>query len=207
LLRQGPILAILAFLASPETWTFEKDDLDRPPAAFAFTTTREGPGGRWLVKRVGEKNVLAQVDTSRVKDRFAMAIVKGSSYRDVSLSVRAFPVGGEMDQAAGLVWRYQDADNYYLARSNVLEKNVRLYRVVNGNRIKFAGREEIRLQTNEWHALGIEHRGSRIAVYLRGEKIFEATDKTFPDSGRIGVWIKSDSVTYFADLAARELSP
>ena len=42
------------------------------------------------------------------------------------------PVSGRVDRAAGLVWRYQDEDNYYLVRANALEDNVVLYKVERG---------------------------------------------------------------------------
>lgn len=196
---------LLAALGGVATWSFEKDEIDKPPAGFEFATTRKTPEGKWLVKKDGENKILAQLDQDKTDGRFAIAVVKESSFRDVSLSVKAKPISGEVDQAAGLVWRYKDADNYYLMRSNVLEKNVRLYRVVNGNRIKFAGKEEVKLVANEWHALKVTQKGTSIQVFLNDQKLFEAEDKTFADAGKVGVWTKADSVTYFDDLTAEEV--
>ncbi len=196
---------LLGLAAAPASWTFEKDDVDKEPAGFEFGTTAGTPAAKWRVVKDGENRVLAQLDAQQVNKRFATAVVKESSYQDLRLSVRGKPVSGADDQAVGLVWRYQDAQNYYVARSNVLEENVRLYRVVNGNRVKFAGKEEIKLKTGEWHTLKVEHRGAAIAVFLGAEKLFEARDETFPAAGKIGVWIKADSVTHFDDLSAEAL--
>jgi len=146
-----------------------------------------------------------QLDKDSTNRRFAMAVVKESSYKDVRLSVRGKPISGEVDQTVGLVWRYQDADNYYVARSNVLEKNVRLYRVVKGNRIKFAGEEEVDLKLGEWRTLKIEHQGTTIRVFLNDRMLFESQDKTFPDAGKVGLWTKADSVSFFDDLTAEEM--
>jgi hypothetical protein len=198
-------LALLPLLSAPATWSFDKDELDREPAGFEFASSAETPAGTWRVVKDGENRVLAQLDAQKVNKRFATAVVKESSYKDVRASVRGKPVSGKEDQAVGLVWRWQDARNYYVVRSNVLEENVRLYRVVNGNRIKFAGKEDVKLKTGAWHTLAVEHRGSDIAVYLGDRKLFEATDETFTGAGRVGVWIKADSVTYFDDLSAEEL--
>src|SRR5262245_4641680 len=121
------ILIAMAFMA-PTVWDFEKDEPDRPPAGFEFTTTKESPPGKWVVRKDGEKKVLAQLDESDASNRFAMAVAKDATFKDVALSVRGKPVSGKVDQAVGLVWRYKDPNNYYLARSNVLEENVRLYR-------------------------------------------------------------------------------
>jgi hypothetical protein len=191
--------------SAPDAWTFEKDEPGRAPAGFEFSATADGPPGTWQVVQDGPGRALAQLDARPVNKRFALAVVGDSSYRDLRLSVRGKPVSGKEDQAVGLVWRFQDKDNYYVARSNVLEGNVRLYRVVNGNRIKFAGKEEVKLKTGEWHVLRVEHRGKAIQVFLNDERLFEVVDETFPGPGRIGLWTKADSVTHFDDLSAEEL--
>jgi len=187
------------------TWDFEKDEVDKEPAGFEFATTAKTPSGKWVVRKDGENKVLVQTDTDKTKSRFALALVKDSSFKDLKLSVRGKPIAGEIDQTVGLVWRCQDADNYYLARSNALESNVRLYRVIKGNRTQFAGKDEVKLKKGEWHTLGIEHKGTAIAVFLNGEKLFEGEDKAIQDGGKIGLWTKSDSMTAFDDLKAEEL--
>ena len=58
----------------------------------------------------------------------------GVTATDLDLSVRFKPVSGAVDQAAGLVWRYRDKDNYYVVRANALENNVVLYKVESGRR-------------------------------------------------------------------------
>ena len=196
---------VVLSLVMATTWDFEKDEADKSPAGFEFATTAKTPAGNWIVRKEGENKVLVQTDTDKTKSRYALALVKDSSFRDVKLSVRAKPVSGEVDQAAGLVWRCKDADNYYLARSNALESNVRLYRVINGNRTQFAGKEEVKLKKDEWHTLSVEHKGTAIVVLLNGERLFEAEDKAIPGAGKIGLWTKADSVTCFDDLRADEL--
>lgn len=198
-------MLLMGVLGAPSTWTFEKDELDKEPAGFEFAATADTPAGKWRVVKDGENRVLAQLDAQQVNKRFATAVVKDSSFKDLRLSVRGKPISGKDDQAVGLVWRYQDAQNYYVARSNVLEENVRLYRVVNGNRIKFAGKEEVKVKAGEWHSLRVEQRGRAIAVFLGDEKLFDATDETFDKAGKVGLWIKADSVTHFDDLSAEEL--
>jgi hypothetical protein len=195
-------------LASPPAvrrWTFEDDEPGAAPAGFDLVTTLDAPPGRWVIERDGEGKVLAQLDADTTDRRFAMAVARDATYTDLRLSVRGKPISGDVDQAVGLVWRWQDADNYYVARSNVLERNVRLYRVVNGNRIKFAGVENVELATGTWHTLKIEHVGARIRVFVDDRELFEAEDRTFAGAGRIGVWTKADSVTSFDDLTAELL--
>lgn len=196
---------LLMGMLGAATWSFEKDEVDKEPAGFEFATTAKTPAGKWAVVRDGENKVLAQLDKDETSKRYAMAVVKDASFKDLSLSVRGKPVSGGADQAVGLVWRWQDADNYYVARSNVLEENVRLYRVVKGVRTQIATKEGVALKTGEWHTLKVEHRGPKIAVFVGDKPLLEAEDKTIEAAGRVGVWIKADSVTWFDDLAASEL--
>ncbi len=199
---RAALIAILA--AGPATWDFERDEPGKAPAGFEVAATN-GPEGKWEVVKDGDSRVLAQRDASQIKTRFAVAVVKGSSYRDLSLSVRGKPVSGKTDQSMGIVWRYRDANNYYLVRTNVLEQNLSLYRVVDGRRKEIDGKDYVALKTGDWQTLKVEHRGDAIAVFFGGQKVLETKDATLPDAGKVGVWIKADSVTHFDDLAAEEL--
>ena len=50
------------------------------------------------------------------------------------MSVAFKPVSGRVDQAAGLVVRLKDANNYYILRANALENNVNFYKYAGGRR-------------------------------------------------------------------------
>jgi hypothetical protein len=128
----------------------------------------------------------------------------GFEARDVALAVRFRPVDGRVDQAAGLVVRYRDARNYYVVRANALENNVRLYRVVDGRRIQFAG-TDTRVPRDRWQALALRAVGDRFEVSLDGRMLFAAADRTFAEAGRVGVWTKADSLTHFDALEAEAL--
>ena len=110
-------------------------------------------------------------------------------------------VEGEIDQGGGIVWRYQDADNYYIARMNPLEENYRFYKVVDGKRTQLATREGLSVPAGEWHTLEIEHEGNKIECELDGEDILEFEDDTFQEAGRVGLWTKADAQTYFDNFA------
>jgi hypothetical protein len=148
--------------------------------------------------------VLAETSRDRTDDRFPLAILEGVTARDVAVSMRFKPVSGTVDQAAGLVVRLRDARNYYIARANALEGNVRLYRVVDGRRIQFAG-VDTRVPRDRWQALGLRIEGDRLAVSLDGRELFTATDRTFRDPGRVGLWTKADSLTHFDALEVQPL--
>src|SRR3546814_8001349 len=51
---------------------------------------------------------------------------------DGVVEVKFKPIAGKEDQAGGVVWRWKDSNNYYVARANALEGNVSLYYTLNG---------------------------------------------------------------------------
>jgi hypothetical protein len=190
---------------------FESDKVGQAPAMFAFALTGSGRTGVWVVQKddaAKERgNVLAQTDADRTSYRFPVAVLSDVSAKDLDISVRFRPVSGGVDQAAGLVWRYQDANNYYIVRANALEGNVVLYKVEKGKRtdlpLKGSGRtygKKAIVPKNTWSQMGVTVRGPLFTVSLNGQGLYEVEDTTFAGAGRIGVWTKADSVTYFDDL-------
>jgi hypothetical protein len=195
-------------LAQPRTVDFTADAVGSPPAGFRFGhTARVGAPGRWVVQADGANKVLAQADPDPTRARFPVAVVTGVSAADVDVSVRFKPVSGKVDQAAGLVWRFRDEDNYYIVRANALENNVVLYKVENGRRtdlpVKGEGRtygKKATVPSGAWSTLGVVARGPRFEVHFNGAKLFEVEDTTFAGAGAVGVWTKADSITLFDDL-------
>jgi hypothetical protein len=66
---------------------------------------------------------------------FNLCVAEGPKYKDVEASVAFKAIRGKKDQGGGIVWRYQDANNYYIARMNPLEDNYRVYKVVAGKHL------------------------------------------------------------------------
>jgi hypothetical protein len=143
--------------------------------------------------------VLAQTSKDKTDDRFPLAVFDQPVLQDLDMAVHFKPVSGEVDRAAGIAVRLADRDNYYVARANALEDNVRLYRVVKGDRQQFAG-ANIKVPSAVWQELRLIARGSRFEVYLEGRSLFSAVDTTFATAGRVALWTKADSVTSFDDL-------
>lgn len=155
--------------------------------------------------------VLAQVSDDRTSGRFPLAIYGRADLVNGKVQVKFKPISGSVDQAAGLVWRYQDENNYYIVRANALEDNVVLYRVEDGKRTSLApvGRKgdygvKHTVPANAWSMLTVAFTGSRFTVSFDGAKLFEVEDSTLPGSGKVGVWTKADSVTYFDDFEVLE---
>ena len=170
---------------------------------FEFARTGDGKPGEWSIVR-GDVPVLAQTSTDTTDNRFPLAIYRPFSGRDVDVTTRFLPVAGKVDQAAGIVIRLTSADDYYVVRANALEDNVRFYRVVGGRREMLAG-ANTKVSSKAWHALGIVAKGDRFTISFDGREIFTANDRTFTGAGRIGLWTKSDSITWFDGIEVKSL--
>lgn len=194
--------------AANRAFDFAGDTVGQPPKGFAFGhTAKIGAPGTWVVQVEGTNQYLAQTSTDATNARFPVAVVSDISTADVDVSVRFRPVSGRVDQAAGLVWRYQNEDNYYLVRANALENNVVLYKVERGRRtdlpLKGAGRtygKAAKVPAGQWSTLRVVATGPSFEVSLNGVVLYEVEDATFAVAGRVGVWTKADSVTHFDDL-------
>ncbi len=184
-------------------YTFDSGTSGRLPAKFHSAKTGGGTPEKWVVTAdptaPSKPNTVAQTSTDQTDYRFPLLISDEGSFRDLDLSVKFKTVSGDIDRAAGLVFRLKDPNNYYIVRANALENNYRLYHVVNGRRSQFAG-ANFKVTSGEWHELRVEAVGNKITCYYDGNKKIEATDETFKDAGKVGLWTKADSVTYFDDL-------
>lgn len=207
-------LATVAMGAQAQTArmvTFDQDKVGAPPSGFSTALTGQGKPGVWVVVKDPSPergNVLAQTDADPPDYRFPVCVLDDVSAKDLDLSVMAKPMTGRGDQAAGLVWRYQDHNNYYIVRANALEHNVVLYKVQNGRRtdlpLKGVGRtygKKVTVPSGQWSTLRVTAAGALFTVYFNNEKLFEVEDTTFPGAGKVGVWTKADSVTHFDNLS------
>ena len=197
----SPVPAIVT--ARAHAWSFDADTANAPPPGFSFSRTGGGAPGRWVIHKddgsPSGSNVLAQLDSDNIDYRFPIAIADLPVLRNGTVSVRCKSVSGSVDQACGLVFRYRDVDNYYVVRANALENNVRLYHVVKGDRSQFAGWNGT-VASGRWHLLQVTAKDDHFVVFWDEMKVIDAHDATFTEPGKVGVWTKADSVTYFDDL-------
>jgi hypothetical protein len=172
-------------------WTFEEEETGATPKGFVSAV------GHWRIVEYSGGKVLAQI-ARNPENVFNIILVDGIQAQDLNLTVQLRPIGGKNDQGGGLVWRAKDAKNYYLARFNPLEKNFRVYTVVDGKRTQLQGADVD--HAGDWRLLRVNMTGDHIVCYLDGAKLLEVHDTTFPDSGKIGLWSKSDAQTEFDNL-------
>ena len=202
----------------PIQMDFEGMEIGSLPPGFSAAVTGEGGPTLWVVEAAdpadpGNARVLAQLSSERVSYRFPVCVYEPFVAADVELLVRFKPISGEIDQAAGLVWRYQDVNNYYVVRANALEDNVVLYKMEDGQRSDlrpvgawfFSYGADAEVPANNWSTLSVVVRGNRFSVSLNGDHLFDVEDDTFSESGKVGLWTKADSVTQFDDFTILSL--
>ena len=203
--------ATAVVFAQTTTFDFNNDKVGEGPSGFSTALTGRGRPGKWVVMKdnasPNQGNVLAQTDADTTGYRFPVCVYDGLTAKDVDVTVKFKPVSGRGDQGAGIVWRYQDKDNYYIVHANALEGNVVLYKVENGKRTDLPlvgkgrtyGMKE-KVPSGAWGTLRVVARGNLFEVYHNDKKLYEVKDETFKEAGKVGLWTKADSVIYFDDL-------
>lgn len=184
-------------------WNFEDASIGALPTGWVKGKTGTGPGSVWQVGTDSTSphgpKTLVQTSTEGPNPLFNLCVAEGALYGDVNLTVAFKAISGEKDQGGGPVWRYQDANNYYVARFNPLEDNYRLYKVVGGKRKQLAT-ADAEAVAGKWHTLRVVHQGEQIKCYLNGKLHIEVRDTEIAKAGKIGLWTKADAVTAFDGL-------
>ena len=190
-------------LAMAEPLSFDREAPGQPPAGWTCGSTGKG-SPQWTVETEpgGTRRVLKQSGQAPypwcVKNDVALA--------DGFVQVRFRPISGREDQAGGLVWRWKDGDNYYVARANALENNVSLYHTTAGSRRTIQYRDAP-VAKDVWHTLRVDFKGTAIRVSLDGKAYIDLQDTHIQGVGKAGVWTKADSVTLFDAFAYGNAGP
>lgn len=182
-------------------FTFGKEDEGKIPSGWKADKTGKAEGSVWKVvadNTAPSRKGYALAQTAEgPSSLFNLCVAEDTKYKDVEVAVAFKAVKGQIDQGGGIVWRYQDANNYYVARYNPLESNYRVYKVVAGKRIQLETKEGLKVPAGEWHTLKIKMTGDQIECSLDDKKELEAKDTTIKDAGKVGLWTKADAQTHF----------
>ena len=189
----------VATAAIAETFRFDTDAVGSPPVGWIAGVTGRG-SPRWSVEQEAGSPSPPHVLKQSGRGDFPWCVKRDVAIADGFVEVKFKALAGKDDQAGGVVWRWKDGDNYYVARANALENNVSLYYTQNGRRItiKYV---DAPVAKGQWHVLRVEFAGARIAVALDGKRYIEQDDTHIGGAGAVGVWTKADSVTAFDDFS------
>jgi hypothetical protein len=185
--------------AFAESENFDQTKVGALPSGWIAGATGRG-APKWVVEAdstaPSRPNTLKQSGAAP----FPWCVKPDVSLRNGFVEVKFKSISGREDQAGGVVWRWQDGDNYYVARANALENNVSLYYTERGTRktLKYV---DAPVPPNQWHTLRVEYAGTKIRVFLNGKMTIELDDNHIAAPGAVGVWTKADSVTAFDDFS------
>ena len=197
------LLALLTMTATTATFadsdTFDDAKIGTPPADWSCGVTGRGTP-KWMIEADASAPSKPNVLKQSGRGTFPWCVKKSVSIADGFVEVKFKPLEGREDQAGGVVWRWKDGDNYYVARANALENNVSLYYTENGSRntIQYV---DAPVAGNQWHILRIDFAGKRIKIALDGKTYIDVADDHVTSEGAVGVWTKADSVTAFDDFS------
>ena len=185
-------------IAMAETINFDTEPVGELPKRWSAGVTGRG-SARWSVEADASAPSSPNVLKQSGHGDFPWCVLADAALSDGFVEVKFKPLSGREDQAGGVVWRWKDANNYYVARANALENNVSLYYTQSARRItiKYV---DAPVAGNQWHTLRVEFAGTRISVALDGKRYIELEDKHIAGAGAVGVWTKADSVTAFDDF-------
>lgn len=184
--------------AMGQTATFDNSPVGQPPPAWTCGTTGKGTP-RWAVTADTSAPSKPHVLKQSGEAAFPWCVKDDIRLENGSVQVKFKAISGKEDQAGGLVWRWKDGGNYYVARANALENNVSLYYTVNGRRktIKYV---DAPVALNAWHTFRVDFHGETIRVSLNGKTYIDLKNDEIAGTGKAGVWTKADSVTLCDDF-------
>jgi hypothetical protein len=191
--------------ADAKSWTFDDAKPGAVPRGIRTVQTGEAADpATWDVvaepTAPSPPNVFGVTKTVGKNKTFNLALVEGTSWKDLDISVALRPTSGENNQGGGVVFRAKSENDHYVARWNPVEKNFRIYALVAGARVDIAA-ADLDLDTTKWHVLHCVVQGDAIECFMDDEPVVRATDKTFGEAGMIGLWTKGDAATLFDDLS------
>ncbi|MGV3771735.1 MAG: family 16 glycoside hydrolase [Verrucomicrobiales bacterium] len=210
----GIIALSISFCRGAEIiFDFTEGQLNKGPKGFESVVGGEGKPGEWHLvmdevpaaiptitskAATPRKMVLAQLSKDPTDEHFPMLIYTNEVFGDFTFSTRFKTVAGEVEQMAGLVFRYQDENNYYYVRASAKGNTFRFFKIVGGQRSAPIG-PDIPIETGVWHDMSVQCIGNQILCFLNGKQVIPtATDNSF-SAGKLGFWTKSDSVSHFTD--------
>jgi hypothetical protein len=199
-------------------WGFGADSVNfdsvpsgTPPPNWTFTS-RTSNKVRWEVRHdltaPSRGNALEKVTPGTSDNDNPAAIFDKEICRDGDLSVKFRIDGGVTAKTAGIVWRYQDPNNYYLLHFSVDGSNIMLFRVRNGRYqvVPLAGGRPgtfgvaHELRVKQWYVAKVIFRGAQIRVFFGNRRLFEAEDNQIAAPGRTGLWTRGRTTASFDDF-------
>ena len=172
------------------------------------------------------------MDNAKQFAYFPVAVLKGvDNFSNGTIGMKFKTVGGDADRCSGILFNVKANGDWLAVRYNDTENNVAFWEFHNGMRrnIKFSDRaKKFMLDRAAWHELKLTVAGTSLTVMLDGEAALDYTLGSEPVAGRrgpphadlfpannsvlappvmgkVGLWSKTDSTSYFKDYVVSQL--
>ncbi len=167
------------------------------------------------------------MDNAKQFAYYPVAILKSvDTFSNGTISVKFKTIAGDADRASGILFNVKPNGDWLAIRYNDTENNVALWEFHNGLRrpVKFSDRaKKFMLDRSQWHELKMTVDNTSFKAWLDDDLALEHTLGSEPGpgrngappnpdlfpannpvlrppvSGRIGLWAKTDSTSYFKD--------
>jgi hypothetical protein len=167
------------------------------------------------------------MDNAKQFAYFPVAVLKGvDNFSNGTISLKFKTIAGDADRASGILFNVKPNGDWLAVRYNDTENNVALWEFHNGMRrnIRFSDRaKKFMLDRAAWHELKLSVDGTALKTWLDGEVALEYTLGSQPGPGRggaapnadlvpannpvlqppvkgkVGLWAKTDTTSYFKD--------
>lgn len=197
------VMVSWSLMAAPPSFviTFDDDPIGQAPRGFFFSWVRQSSSGVWEVRGNAHHHVLAHVaDPAHQGRSVAVSLLPAS--RNLRVTTRVRFTDGVRE--GGLVWRYRDGHNGYVAGVSLARREAILFRVTAGNRVQLNRLDDLNLDKDAWHTLSVVNQNDEIRVHLDGIAILHARDIA-SETGGAGVWSAGAADTWFDDLSVEPL--
>ncbi|WP_238656101.1 family 16 glycoside hydrolase [Paenibacillus piscarius] len=190
-------------LSLEKSFTIQVTDVDETPIdanpnSVRFTDNFEdgdtagwtAASGTWSVTTDGSTRALIQT-----KGNSTALITAGSSWQDIAMEAKVkVPI---TNANAGILFRVQDASNYYMYRINVNDKKLELFKAVNGTLTPVSSTLFADAAAGQWYTLKAVIKGNRILGFVDGQLKLEWTNpQTELTAGKIGFRTTSQNAVF-----------
>jgi hypothetical protein len=170
-------------------------------------------GDRWTFIDDGDQQVPSQWTITNGELRQTSSIYGGSMARNVPDKPGTYALSGDAawtdyrvgvqlrsdsDAGVGVIFRYQDGNNYYRFSMDRLRSYRRLVKKVNGV-FTVLWEDAVRYESKQFYMLTLDCVGERLTGYLNGSLLFSLDDPSLA-SGRIGLYCWNNPGARFGEV-------
>jgi hypothetical protein len=185
-----------------KTWNFDSYQENSILDDFLLMQAGIGGKGTWVIKSydsaTSKPNVLTHLSSNNTQPSYSILIVPDQGYTQFKASVKFKIISGEKEQAAGLVFRFQDKNHYFVLVADAINDRFSLCRLET-DKLICTQDVKIDVKTDQWYTITAHVAAQGIAGYLDDELLIQRYDKHYI-TGTIGLWTRGDSVVYFDDF-------